>query len=288
MVSAFHDERQVGSWLYHGLIIVERRHWDSLDAALRRARERSGCGRPVHFHELNSSSSGSRRTKLALAWVRGLDAELLPLIRFFLLGIDLTKSDRRFFGDESSTRKELATRRYNRFFEMALYVALRWFFSEYDDVELESIYAEERSLPTDDPFLYHAPYKINLRDSNVRVTASQVTVVRAKDPSCGHAPAVVDALQLADVYVGALSLVLDASGNQRGCCEVADAVVPRVRKMSESPFNISSRAWKRVAMRFFPKESARAQIKTYEQAWGEIYPSRSLRYVSRGQGRLFE
>ncbi|MGH9398938.1 MAG: hypothetical protein ACRD00_01120, partial [Thermoanaerobaculia bacterium] len=83
-------------------------------------------------------------------------------------------------------------------------------------------------------------------------------------------------------------MVLDATSKQDGCCELAEAALPRVRKMIECPFNKNSRTWKRLAMRFFPKQSAASQIETYDQAWSEMYAERTLRYAARGQGLLFE
>jgi len=287
-VAAFHDEREVPGWLYHGFVLLERSGWTAFADHMRRARERASCTKPVHFVDLKGSSHGSSRTRLALNWAKAIDGDLLPLIRFFLLGIDLRKIDNRFFGDEGSTRAEKTTRRYNRFFEMGLYGALRWFFPDHDEVEVSRIFAERRSLPANDPFLQHSPYKINLRESNIRVSATEVTMLEAKREPSGFPPGIFDAIQLADVLVGGSSLLLDATGSQDGCREVANCLLPRVRKMNEVPFNTNSRAWKRLAMRFFPKQSAAKQIKTYDQAWGETYETRELTYLSKDQALLFE
>jgi len=288
-VVAFHDERrQRKEWLYHGFLIVERGDGPELASMLEEHRRRAVCEKAVHFVGLDGSSRRSSRTKLAVAWARALDRELLERVRFFLLGVDTRKIDRWLFGSDDGSRSEVETCIYNRFFEIGLFMALRWFFTRHDKVELVKIFAEKRDLPVDDPFLSHAPYRIEQRDSNVVVRAPEVTMVPGKAEDGEWPVWIRDSLQMTDVFVGAFAQVLDNPNRKAGCCEVAEAVLSQIRKTIENPFNVNSRAYKRLAVRFFPDKSIDEQIYEAERPYGRMYEQRELKFLNPAQLTLFD
>lgn len=283
-VLAFHDERFFEQWLYHGFIFVEQTEWEKLGSLLECYRRETNCKEPVHFRKLRGSSKKNSRTRLAVRWAKGLDRELLNYLRFSVIGVDISKLDRSLFGEGLSLRHEVNTRIYNRFFEIGSFSALRWFFTDYDNVVLRNIIAEERGLSNDDPFRVHAPYRINARESSVSVVCSEVEMLAAKSQHTKWRQPELDCLQMADVFTGGFSQVLDySSKSKKGCMEVADVLLPRIRKMNENPYNTNSRAYKRLAMNFFPDKSIDEQMLVGERPYGMMYNKRSLSYEDRYQ-----
>ncbi len=220
--------------------------------------------------------------------MKGLDTDYLNFLRFFLLGIDLSKLDQSYFGDKDSSRAQRNMRIYNKFFEIALFTALRWFFNSSEEVSVTKIFAEKRCLPNDDPFTTHAPQMIRRRESNIVVQTNHVSMIDAKAEKETAHPGLRDCLQIVDVYTGALSQLLDNSNCKSGCCEVATALAPRAKKLMEQPFNSKSCCWKRVALRFFPKSSVTGDGLLNGVRKGEMYEQRQLTYLERDQLRLFD
>jgi hypothetical protein len=288
-IATFHDERlTTNGWLYHGTLVIEVGAWPEFAEFTRRKRQEADCHKPVHFQRLTGGSAGSSRTRLAVRWARSLDRDLLSVARFFLLGVDLRKIDYSRFGDASTKPRQRRTMIYNRFFEMGLFTALRWFFRDQSSIRVHRIVVEERDLPADDPFPRYAPRRIHCRESNIAFSHDEVLALPAKMlPEDRKMAPVIGALQITDVLVGGFSMVLDATSGKTGCCRVADALLPRIRKMNEKPYNTQSCCWKRVAMRFFPKEAGRDQIRTIGIEMGQMYGSRTLAYDDAGQTDLF-
>ncbi|MBN2565029.1 MAG: hypothetical protein JXB46_04905 [Candidatus Eisenbacteria bacterium] len=288
-VVTFHDERlTTNGWLYHGTLVVEVNAWSEFAEFTRRTRQETDCLKPVHFKALTGTQKESSRTRLGIRWARALDRDLLSVARFFLLGVDLRKIDHSRFGDATTKPRQRKTMIYNRFFEIGLFTALRWFFSNQPAIHVHRIVVEQRDLPADDPFPRYAPRRIQWRESNITFCHDELLALAAKTvPEDARMAPALDALQITDVLVGGFSMVLDATTSRTGCSRVADALLPRIRKMNDKPYNARSCCWKKVAMRFFPKDAWRDQIKVGGVGMGQMFDSRLLAYEGAGQMDLF-
>jgi len=109
---------------------------------------------------------------------------------FYLFGVNLANIDYQFFG-ASADGQTRSYRIYNRFFEIGIFSACRYFFDTTNEVvEIQKIFSEERSLERDNPFLNYAVHKINQRESNILVKCREVIQIagdlsREKDnPDC--------------------------------------------------------------------------------------------------------
>ncbi len=252
---AFHDERKVRNWLYHGFVLCEADGFPQLNDQIVNAKYECGCDvdKRIHFSGLTSRGTGSSRTRTAVAWAQLFTACLQTSMWFFFFGINLHNVDYEFFGPSSAGHAR-DFRIYNRFFEIGLFGACRFFFdSEREDVEIVHIVSERRDLEKDNPFLVHAPYMINRRASNVRVRGKRV-VLAASDP-CREAarPAYSHMVNFVDVLIGSFSEVIDYTTTKHGCTEVAEKVFPVCTRLLQNPYNTSSRYYKRCAVSFFPK-----------------------------------
>src|SRR4030042_593670 len=121
-ILAFHDERWVRRWLYHGFILCEIGSLSSLREALVEAKRKANCnlGKRIHFSELRSSSHGSSRTRTAVNWAGLFVTTLYQHMWFYLFGVNLKNINYQFFGP-ASDRQHRHSRIYNRFFEIGLF-----------------------------------------------------------------------------------------------------------------------------------------------------------------------
>lgn len=279
----FHDERFIPKkWFYHGFVFCEPKHFHMLKNELLQARMEAGCSqnKRIHFSSLSSYGVTSSRTRTAVKWAGLFKRKLYEHIWFYLFGVNIGKIDYQFFGP-STDGQHRGYRIYNRFFEIGLFSACRYFFdTTNEEVEILKIFSEERSLQEDDPFLGYAPYRINQRESNIVVKSKQIIFV-AGDPSRENDnPECVEIVNFVDTIMGAFSEAIDRTGNQHGCLEVARELFPVCQKLSENPYNINSRYYKRYAMSFFPKSAHRyLQLIRYgiKPPDEQFYPSRALR-----------
>lgn len=257
-ILAFHDERRIKGWLYHGFVLCEAGQFSLLTNELLKVKTESNCklDKRIHFSELTSKSTGSSKTRTASRWVELFLKDLYKSMWFYFFGTNLTNIDYKFFGPGD---KDL--RIYNRFFEIGLFSACRYFFdSTTEDVEILQIFSEKRDLQKDDPFLIHAPYKINKRETNIVVKSKRIFQVASSTSKEKTYPEAVHIINLADVLIGAFSQVIDYTANKRGCIEVADKIFPICRRLTENPYNKNSLYYKRYALSFFPKKSISQSI----------------------------
>jgi len=68
---AFHDERRIKGWLYHGFVLCEAGQFSLLTNELLKVKTESNCklDKRIHFSELTSKSTGSSKTRTASRWV---------------------------------------------------------------------------------------------------------------------------------------------------------------------------------------------------------------------------
>lgn len=283
----FHDERFIPKkWLYHGFVFCAPEHFPILKHELLQARIEAGCSqnKRIHFSDLSSYGASSSRTRTAIRWARLFKRKLYEYIWFYLFGVNIGKIDYQFFGP-STNGQHRDYRIYNRFFEIGLFSACRYLFdTANEEVEILKIFSEERSLQEDDPFLGYAPYKINRRESNIVVNCNQIIFIAGDPLREKDNPECVEIVNFADTIMGAFSEVIDRTGNQHGCLEVAQELFPVCQKLSENPYNINSRYYKRYAMSFFPRsEHHYSQLIKYgiKPPDEQFYPSRALRLYQR-------
>jgi hypothetical protein len=283
----FHDERFIPKkWLYHGFVLCKPEHLFALHDELIKAKAEVGCAqnKRIHFSTLSSDSNGSSRTRTAVKWAELSVRKLYEYIWFYLFGVNLSNIDYQFFGPTTNGQIR-DSRMYNRFFEIGLFSACRYFFNVIDDkVEIVKMFSEERSLETDNPFLNYAPDKINQRQSNIIVKCKQIIQVAGDFSREKDNPECVEIVNFVDVMMGAFSQSIDSTGKQRGCLEVARKLFPVCRRLCENPYNKNSRYYKRYAMSFFPKKAqSKSRIISYgiQPPEEQFYPGRPLRLYQR-------
>ena len=279
---AFHDERAVPNWLYHGFVLCEVSKFPILKDELLNAKRHADCefDKRIHFSKLRSSSDGSSRTRTAVNWAKLFVKKTYQSMWFYFFGVNLRNIDYRFFGP-SGNGQDRDFRIYNRFFEIGLFSACRFFFdSATEDVEIQQIFSEKRDLEETNPFLIHAPYKINRRETNVVVKSKRIIQVDGTPLKEKDNPECCDIINFVDVLIGAFSQTFDYTSKSRGCTEVAEKLFPVCQRLSEKPYNKKSRYYKRYAISFFPKNGqSESKIMSYgiRPPVEQFYSGRTIR-----------
>jgi len=288
-LTVFHDERMVSDWLYHAFLIVPNNELEEFKKRLADLRVKAECEptKRVHFYQLTAHSTTSTRTMCAKLWAQAYRSEFFTRSCFYILGVDLTKIDHGFFGDEDSTRSEEDFRIYNRFFEVGLFGALRFFYWDYDK-RVTAIHTEKRDREIHDPFLRHPVYAINRRESNMEILCPKIEEI-SPDPAIEtQRRDLTDVLQYVDVIIGAHSQNLDYSSKTKtGCNEVADVLLPITDRLVRNPRNRNSRYYRRYSLSFFPRQKISPNDIDLKVAT-QFYNERYIKRMEKFQPRLME
>jgi hypothetical protein len=249
-VALFHDEREIRKkWLYHGILVVETQKADHLIRFLAETRRTSGSTKPVHFVELDRASHRSRTTKLAALWANAATGSLWDCARFYLLGIALDRLDRSVFGDDKTT---INRNIYNRFFEVATFSALRWFYADEPAVEVVQAFSEKRAIAVDDAFPQRPITKINLREANITFRCRKIEMVNKHlDKEVSH-PRAVPCLHLVDLLMGGISQCYDRTRSDEAALEIENILREPVARLQRNQFDPTY--YKRFQVAWFPRE----------------------------------
>ncbi len=246
----FHDEREIRKkWFYHGILVVETHKADNLIRFLAETRQASSSTKPIHFVELDRASHRSRTTKLAALWAKAAAGPLWESARFYLLGIALDRIDRSVFGDDKTT---INRNIYNRFFEIATFSALRWFYAGAPAVEVVQAFSEKRDIAVDDAFPHRPIVKINRRETNVSFRCQRIEMVsKHQDREALH-PRVVPCLHLVDLLMGGISQCYDRTRSDEAALEIEGILREPVTQLQRNQFNPTYH--KRFQVAWFPRE----------------------------------
>ncbi len=249
-VVLFHDEREIPrKWFYHGILLVETHKADELTRFLAETRQASGSTKPIHFVELDRRSHRSRKTKLATLWAKAAVGPLWESARFYLLGIALDRLDRSVFGEDKTT---INRNIYNRFFEIATFSALRWFYADEPTVEVVQAFSEKRDISVDDAFPHRPIAKINRRETNISFKCRRIEMVNKHAAREAAHPRAVPCVHLVDLLMGGISQCYDRTRSDEAALEIEDILREPLAELHRNPF--SPTYHKRLQVAWFPRE----------------------------------
>jgi len=286
-------------WLYLGILLVP----ESMEAFLlqdllnkRCNRPRSGnwgeCSPLCKFHERNNveihfKEIGYRNKNKYYLSSRWIDYFLQEVDKVFLyiLGIDLNKLDRSYFGDDS-----IEDTIYNRFFRTAILKASKSFFSkyEYNKIIITEIIHDKESHYY---FNWHPIFFINLNDPRVKVVAPEIRFLDSdhRKPRGHHIYS--HFLQFADLVLGCTRNCLDYTSSNELKRELSIKALELIERLINAPGNIKSsyKYVNRIKIDFFPKHDLR-QFNNYDlqqlKRWDSFYTKRELAIQQKDQGVL--
>jgi|GEM_PF-1919451 len=286
-VLVFHDERRFRKeWLYHGLLVVPHESFEEVFKNLSDCRERSNYYKKLHFCEMTEEKY-SKRILLAREWIKYFRSEFFNYGFLYFFGVFLRNINYDLFGDYDDKRSQKDYRIYNRFFEMALFSMLRFFFKDYDSVTVSHIFSHASERPEEDPFPQHSIYKINQREvENIRIQAETVTQISADYQKEKEHNNECHFIQFIDNVIGAIGQVLDCSSERACFLELGGMMLPLVEAMTKDPYNIRSKHYKRYALSFFPKKFLQ-EDEIYSQPRKNLFfHGRELKLLTKNQMEL--
>lgn len=294
--SVFHDEREIQSqWLYHGFLFVPTGNEDLIVDRIVRERDASTWEKEIHFSKLQNTKT---MVDLAMRLTDAFCNYFRDISYFYLMGIDYQNLAKELWVD----RKTRDQRIYNRFFQIGLYSAIKWFFlfkdSDVERVTIQTIYSDAKSRTVDDLFhsmpISDTSFKAVIKDEPIVFMDKRIVEVDSDHERETKYIQQSHIIQLADLLVGAFGQALDATSQQEGKCKVADVLtrhgLPGILMKYCEPY-YSSPYYKKVNVSFFPREQLTKEEIISEQVFKRVrqfYNSREVKFLNREQERLFQ
>lgn len=290
-------------WLYLGILLVP----ESMEAFLLQDLLNKRCNRPrtgnwgecnplCKFHERNNveihfKEIGYRNKNKYYLSSRWTDYFLQEVDKVFLyiLGINLNKLDRSYFGDDS-----IEDTIYNRFFRTAILKASKSFFSKYEYNEIiitEIIHDESSSKESHYYFNWHPIFFINLNDPRVKIVAPEIRFLDSDHRKPRGHRIYSHFLQFTDLVLGCTRNCLDYTSSNELKRELSIKALELIERLINAPGNINSsyKYVNRIKIDFFPKHDLR-QFNNYDlqqlKRWDSFYTKRELAIQHREQGIL--
>lgn len=293
--SVYHDERESrNEWLYHGYLFVPLGEEIRLIDKILEERSISTWAKELHFTNLkNTRTMNDLAVRLTQAFCNYLDGYTY----FYLFGVDYRNLTKDLWVD----RKTRDQRIYNRFFQIGLYSALKWFFlyqkSDIKKVKIKTIYSDAKSRPTDD--LFHSMpindirFKALIKDEPLEFIKKRVVEVDSNHEkeinNCNQS----HIIQYVDLIIGGFGQALDSTSEHLGKCMVADVLsrndLPRMLMAFREHY--VSRYYKRYCLSFFPKEKISKEEILSDDVFkkrNQFYDSRYIKHLHKNQPSLFD
>jgi hypothetical protein len=274
----YHDEsgtdRTHARFQLHGALLVDQARWAAARAALAAARQ--GYAGRLHFVELRDNARNPK-ARIAAAWLRLYLGELSQYC-FYKCMIADTQAPA-----FDPARFPQPYHLYNHTALLAVFGAVTWSLTQYDDVEL-ALYSERLSRAAADRFTTDLPREL-LRRARRRkpgarprlsVPAAEVALVpgdprQAAPELQGHC----EFIQLTDVLTGAVAQALNAQAAQRVKLDLGQLAAAWIEDARQPPWRQRQHLHRRFSVSCFPN------------AQGGFY-NVPLGIATRGQMRLFE
>lgn len=293
--SVYHDEREDPKrWLYHGFLFVPEEYEGLLTNLILKERAESKWEKELHFSDLkNTRTMNSLAVELTNLFCNYLHGHTY----FYYFGVDYTHLAKDLWAD----RKTRDHRIYNRFFQIGLYSAIKWFFlhkeSDIDHVRISNVYSDKKDRPIEDLFhsmpIMDISFKAFIKDEPITFVNKTVVEVdsdhnrEVKHKTQSHI------IQLVDLIVGGFGQALDATSVHEGKCDVAQILVrnglPSILMAYDDPY-FRSNYYKRYCLSFFPKTQMTKQEIISEGVFrrkDHFYNSREVKTINKEQERLF-
>lgn len=289
-------------WTYIGILIVPNFVLNKLYRDLINMRCLSqppktwgSCLEHCRFHDLNNTEihfqkvNDTTKFKIASKWIEYWHNDR-ENIYFYILGINLTKLDMDKFGPRGQKDKHSII--YNRFFRTALKMALKTYFSEYENIIIQNIFHDRGNVEYNKYFPWHSIYKLNSEEENIYVAKRKIVFIdsdhRKPKGNILHS----QLIQFIDIILGCFANSLHLNAPDKEKYSLADKAYPLIRRIIKSPDNPNSRYkyYKRQMIQFFPKENLKGMDEqsleyTYKK-FNQFYTDRELRIEIKMDGQL--
>lgn len=283
----FHDEREIkNKWLYHGILIISEEEYLTIADALHKLRDKYNWSKELKFKNLETTTI---ENEVAQKWVEFAVEEIVnSQMWFHFLGVDYSNLDKEIW----QSKRTRDFRIYNRFFQIALYGAIKWFFKDYKECKIkeckiQQIFSDKRNLRFGDPFLTQPIREIERKTSaeefKIMFVNRRITLVDSNHLLEQNYPKASNLIQLVDLLTGGLSQIYDYTSNHRGKCEVAELLLRKRLPQEAMGYDehFKGQYCRKCRVSFFPKKRlGRNAILNRDISFfvNQFYNNRELKY----------
>ncbi|MEA3222803.1 MAG: hypothetical protein U9P49_06520 [Thermodesulfobacteriota bacterium] len=288
-VSVYHDEREVANnWLYHSLLFIPVGNEKDVLNSLNEARQKTGWWKELHFVELDNTETENH---LALEWIDLFAQSLFEKVYFYFFSVNYQNLDKTWW---SKPQRDL--RIYNRFFQIGLYGAIKWFFltAGFKKVSVQNIFSDKKSRRREDKFHTQPMEEIEVKSlfkgEDIVFEHSEIIEIDSDHERERDYPSKSHFAQFVDLIMGTFSQIFDNTSKSKGKCMAADKCLTFELPAKLMKYNTNSRYYKRYAASFFPKQRlTKEQIleDDIRSKVNQFYNKREMKYILRNQRSLF-
>lgn len=291
----YHDEREIPSkWLYHGFLFIPVNFKKQFLERLAKERAESTWEKEIHFSDLKDTRT---MNDLAVRWVK-LFCSSYNNIYFYLLGINYNSLAK----DLWDNRRTRDFKIYNRFFQIGLYGAIKWFFlntsAGFQKVLVEKVFSDAKSRMPYDKFhsqpISEIDFKAFIEDEPIVFNCSKVVEVGSNHEDETKHRDESHLIQYVDLIIGGFSQAFDNTSVHNGKRLIAEILVNNRLPNEIMGYNHShfkSVYYKKCAVSFFPKEKLsqnEIMSRNIFRQKNQFYNERTLAFCNENQINLFE
>ncbi len=222
----YHDEREIkDKWLYHGFLFVPIDYEDQFLKSLEDERKKCRWEKEIHFADLKNTRT---MNDLAVNWIKLFCCYHYKSTYFYLFGVDYTKLAKQLWVDHKSRDYKI----YNRFFQIGLYGAIKWFFlnrtANFQKVTIENIFSDAKNRTPQDKFhskpISEIEFKGKTKGEHITFNCSEVVEVDSDHLIEKTYKKESHIIQYVDLIIGGFSQILDATSKHEGKCKIAQSL----------------------------------------------------------------
>ena len=203
-----------------------------------------------------------------------------------MLGIETTKINNDYFGNVSGV--ERFERMYNRFFRMAIRKALKFYFSDYDIIEVRKIFHDIAPIENNDKFPWHICKVLPEQDEKILIDNDKIIFIDSDHNKSGDKNS--HFIQYTDLLLGLFFNSFHSESSNKNVQELSSIIFPLTDRLVNAPDNKNSsyRYYRRISIDFFPKYKITSEnnVENEFKRLNSFYKKREIVISKNGQQQL--
>lgn len=245
-LEVYHDERGATNqdWLYHAFLFLPLENKNEVMKEL--IDFRKDWLKELHFKELGDTRTENRVAEL---WVDYFCRKGYEDFYFYLFGVNVLNLEKQLW--KSQTRNAGI---YNRFFQIGLYGALKWFF-KCKTMNIVKVYSHKKTRESHNCFSTKTLQEIKLK-TLLKEEPIVFESPRIKEIAGDHNETALNEsylIQFVDIILGTFGHIYDREGGREGKDLCAKIMLGHGLPKKLMKINSHSRYYKKFAVNFFPR-----------------------------------
>jgi len=238
----------------------------------------------IHYKKLDSKD----QYFVAKKWLNFLLEEDRKLTSFYILGINLTNLNYKFFGDTYGDERYNTI--YNRFFRSSVQKSVKSYFSNYDKIIINEIIHDDASIKNNKYFPWHSIRYLNNEDKKITFNNKDIIFKDSDHRKSNDIRS--NLLQYIDLILGLIYNCLHYSSSQDEKEELSMKMYDLVEGLLYRPSNKNShyKYINRFSIDFFPKYKLKNPntLEGQQKRKNSYFKKREIRIKRKKQPTLIE